>query len=382
LPDSPGEIIGATRLLGGFVTPRSSDVGRVWAINGNQGDIYLFTADGLFIAQLFQDFRVGKPWNLPYARRNTLLNDLTLGGENFFPSITQTPDGNIYLVDGSRTSIVRIDGLNTLRKLEAMPLEVTVDQLRQAQSFLTQREASRQSLLGPQTLDVKIQAGPQPQLKDLAASLQSAQWATVDSRITQVGWNRKSDVVEAAISISGDRLFADFRTNDPNLLANSGAVTNAPFKTGGALDLMIGTDPKANPKRSKPVAGDIRLLVYQVKGQTKALLYRAVVPGTRNPVPFSSPSQTITLDQVQDVSDQVQLFSANGNYAFSIPLKTLGLSPAAGQSVKADIGILRGNNGIQTNQRAYWSNKATGITSDVPSEAELTPELWGTWVFR
>ena len=25
----------------------------------------------------------------------------------------------------------------------------------------------------------------------------------------------------------------------------------------------------------------------------------------------------------------------------------------------------------------YWSNKATGITADVPSEAELTPGLWG-----
>ena len=27
--------------------------------------------------------------------------------------------------------------------------------------------------------------------------------------------------------------------------------------------------------------------------------------------------------------------------------------------------------------RVYWTNKATGITSDVPSEATLTPLLWG-----
>jgi hypothetical protein len=31
--------------------------------------------------------------------------------------------------------------------------------------------------------------------------------------------------------------------------------------------------------------------------------------------------------------------------------------------------------------RVYWSNKATGLTSDVPSEAMLTPQLWGTWQF-
>jgi hypothetical protein len=59
----------------------------------------------------------------------------------------------------------------------------------------------------------------------------------------------------------------------------------------------------------------------------------------------------------------------------------LGIHPVAGETIKADIGILRGN-GLQTVQRAYWNNKATSITSDVPSEAELTPNLWGQWVFR
>ena len=70
-----------------------------------------------------------------------------------------------------------------------------------------------------------------------------------------------------------------------------------------------------------------------------------------------------------------------GTYAFSIPLETLGLKPVSGQRIKADIGILRGD-GVQTTQRVYWSNKATGITADVPSEAALTPGLWGDWVFK
>ena len=45
--------------------------------------------------------------------------------------------------------------------------------------------------------------------------------------------------------------------------------------------------------------------------------------------------------------------------------------------MKADIGILRGN-GTETTARSYWFNKATGITSAVPSDAALTPPLWGT----
>ena len=157
--------------------------------------------------------------------------------------------------------------------------------------------------------------------------------------------------MEAAITIAGGRLFADFRTNDPKLLVNSGAVANAPFKTGGALDLMIGANPAADPNRKAAVAGDRRLLVYQVNGETRALLYRAVVPGTSNPVPFSSPARTITLDQVEDVSGAVELYAQAGNFAFSVPLTTLGLTPSSGQKIKADIGILRGD-GAQTIQRA------------------------------
>jgi hypothetical protein len=406
--DHPGELIGGTRLLGGFITPPGSAVAPLWGINGNFGDMYLFTADGLYVTQFFQDVRVGKIWNMPEAPRNMLLNDLTLHDENFFPSLTQTPDGNVYVVDGGKTSIVRVDGLGTLRRIPESTLVVTQADIQKAQGYLKQHEETRQNQSGPHTLEVAIHAGPAPSLQDLIGSLKSPGgatatlamanpatakpatanqptegWALIDRRTNTVGWSHKPDITEAAISIAGGRLFAAFRTNDPNLLRNTGAVVNAPFKTGGALDLMIGTNPSANPRREAPVEGDLRLLVYQVNKQTKAMLYRAVVPGTANPVQFASPDRSIMIDTVTDVSSSVELDAGNGNgtYTFSIPLQALGLKPKAGETIKADIGILRGN-GSQTTQRVYWSNKATGITSDVPSEAELTPALWGEWIFK
>lgn len=95
-------------------------------------------------------------------------------------------------------------------------------------------------------------------------------------------------------------------------------------------------------------------------------------------VPFSSPWRTIHFDRVEDVSAQLQFAADAGNYEFSIPLSTLGWKPAVGAVLQADLGVLRGN-GFETVQRAYWSNKATAITADVPSEALLTPQLWGRW---
>jgi hypothetical protein len=49
--------------------------------------------------------------------------------------------------------------------------------------------------------------------------------------------------------------------------------------------------------------------------------------------------------------------------------------------IRGDLGILRGD-GHQTTQRVYWNNKATAIVSDTPSEAVLTPSLWGVWEFH
>ena len=46
MAEFPGELIGPTRLLGPPITPQNSDAGEIWAINGNQGTIYLFTMDG------------------------------------------------------------------------------------------------------------------------------------------------------------------------------------------------------------------------------------------------------------------------------------------------------------------------------------------------
>jgi hypothetical protein len=379
--DHPGEVLGATHLLGGFIDPSGSSGKPLWAVNGNFGDIYLFSADGLFVTQLFQDVRTGKPWSMPNPQRNMLLNDISLHDENFFPSITRTADGKIYLLDGGHTSIVRVDGLNTVSPIAPISLDLSASQIQQAQNYLKQREVDRQSQTGPQTLEVAIRPGPAPALAQLPDVLKNATWATIDRRITKVGWADKPDITEAAVTIAGGHLLATFRNDDPNLLINSGAITNAPFKSGGALDLMIGTDSKADAKRTDPVSGDIRLLIYQVKGQTKATLYRAVVRGSKTPVPFSSPGHTINFDEVEDVSSRIQLFCGNGTYSIYVPLEVIGLHPLPGQSIKADLGILRGN-GMQTVQRVYWSNKATGITSDVPTEAALTPNLWGRWLFK
>ena len=385
-PTQRGELVGTTRLLGDFVTPRNSDAGPLFFVNGNQGNIYVFTQDGLFVTQLFQDGRQGTLWEMPIARRDMLLNNLTLHDENFFPTVTQIPNGSIYLDSGALSALVQVTGLESIKRLMPYSVNVSKDDLKAALDFTAKRERVRQASQGTGLLSVAL-------LKDCPTFdanpdswVDSTAWASIDQRGVSAYFDSHSKPfnVQGTVFIGCGTLFALWKTGDPLLLRNSGAIEAALFKTGGALDLMIGTDPKADLKRTKPVAGDLRLLVSRVQGKTKAELFRALVPGASEKLKatFSDPWRSVTFDAVSDVSDQVKLIDdGKGDYEIAISLDLLGLHPFDGLRIKGDIGILRGN-GKQTTQRVYWNNKGTAIVSDSPSEATLNPDLWGIWEFH
>lgn len=366
VPDRPGMVIGHTRLLGGFI---QGQAGPMFCINGNMGNMYLFTADGLFVATLFNDSRTRPKLATPVATRDMEVTELALKDENFWPSLTQTPDGKVFLLDGGFTSLIRVEGLESLQRLPDQTLTLTAADLDQARAWFDRAEAARQKTRGSGTLSVPmVQQAPtvDGRLSDWPAT---TDWASIDRRGVKAYFNSNSKPYEvsAAVCLSADRLFAAWRSSESKLLDNSGETPNALFKTGGCLDLMLQTDT------------DQRLLVTLVKGAPRALLYRAKVAGTTQPVAFSSPWRSISIDAVEDVTARVVFGSdGNGNYEISIPLATLHWQPRPGATVRADLGVLRGSN-FQTTQRVYWSNKATAITADVPSEAELTPKLWGKW---
>jgi len=122
-------MIGTTRFLGHPVTPRDSDIGPIRALTGYYGRVHLFSSDGLYVASLFQDARQTGYFNafekLAPVRRGLLMNDCSLQTECFFDTITQTRDGTIYLQCGkSQCTIVRIDGLDSIRRLPPQELIV------------------------------------------------------------------------------------------------------------------------------------------------------------------------------------------------------------------------------------------------------------------
>jgi hypothetical protein len=388
-PEFPGELIGTTHLLGpSFQVKQGSGI-ELWAVNGNKGTIYLFTTDGLFVATLFRDSRLpNSSWaQHDTATRGMTVSDLTVGEENFWPSITQTSDGNTYVVTNF-PAIVRVDGLDTIRRLGPWTVHVTTDVLEQARTYFENVGLSRQRAEHASRSLVVPVSGTAFPLDPNLSNWDPKQFVTIDERSQLVGnWNRSTTRTTAALRIGGERLYAAFQIDDPKALDNAGTSLQNLFKTGGALDLMLGTNPSSDPQRKSAADGDIRLLVSVVRGKPVAVLYRQVArQGPKLPVLFESPVRRLSFDDVEDVTGDVQLATSGDkapanspvptSFVFSIPLKVLGLKPTPGITLRGDVGVLRGD-GLRTTQRVYWANKATGLVSDVPSEAELTPQLWG-----
>ena len=361
----PGQLVQPTRLMGLPVTPRQGQAGSLFAYNTDRGGMSLLTTDGLYLQTLGGDMRYTPLWRMPAseAHRGMSLDGISFEDEQFHPTMTQAEgDGTIYLVVGKEhSSIARLDGLETVQRLPPQALTVTNAQV----VALPETQAAPARKTGRDTLTAPVEANA-PTEGEWPAS---APWVPLDSRAS------------ASVLIAGDRLYAAYRTGDPNALGSSGGDIHTLFKKGGALDLMLGADPDADARRQSPVAGDERLLVTQVNGKTVAALYRPVVPGTPAGAAYEyqSPVGRVDFDRITDVSAQITVTSdGKGGFGFSVPLSVLGLAVKPGDEMLGDIGLLRGDAG-QTTQRLYWNNQNTQIVSDVPSEARLAPGNWGLW---
>jgi hypothetical protein len=167
-------------------------------------------------------------------------------------------------------------------------------------------------------------------------------------------------------------------------LKNSGNQWDRLFKTGAACDLQMGVDPTANAARKRPVEGDFRLLMTYMGDEPVAVLYRPVAPDAPESEAWKavSPVWSVAFDQVKRLDGVAMARSGDGDrYTFeaAIPLKAIGLKPRPQTRVKLDWGVLATDkDGTTVLHRSYWSNKATSILSDAPSEAALHPDMWGT----
>ena len=353
----------------GHATAHAGDLGEFLVFNSNVGIFDIMTADGLFAGQIFRDIRDPKalPWSGTNVTRGMRLDDITPGQEHFQGYFTRTADNKYYAVAGhNHASVVEVVGLDRFKRFGGS-LKVGGADLTAAQAWERSREARVLYARAP-VLDAYRMSAPK-----LDGKLND--WGPVSAELDRDAKFR--------IGYDDQNLYLAYEVNRRGPLKNQGQQWDRLFKTGASVDLQIAADPAANPDRKAPAPGDQRLLLTLMGSQPAAVLYQAVVPGTPPDKAWQvvSPVHSVAFDRVTRL-DSVRLVVEDTDNGYileaSVPLSALGLKITPGLRLKLDWGVLvSGPDGTEVLRREYWANKATQITADAPSEAELHPELWG-----
>jgi hypothetical protein len=366
----PGRLIGPLYVTGQGELDR--DRGEVFAMIGNMGQVFLMTADGLYIGELFQDVR-SAPQSLPATvTRGMSLNKTSCGSEPFGGFFLKNPtDGKFYVVAGHSAAVIHeVKGLDSLTRLAGGRCPFSLDQYRQAEQLLAKRAA--EAALPP----VKIVRAETP--PPLRGDLRGWQWA--EGTYADFSFD-PAHTCRAAARYDDQNLYLAYQVRDDSPWKNATQDPKLAFKGGDCVVFEIGADPKAPAGRGEAVAGDKRLLIAPVGGKATAILYDYVVPGTAQPETFSSPSQHTRVDRVILIPDaRLEVKTTPDGYTLeaAIPLSALRWTPQPGETLHGDFGVIYSDPAGQVDVlRMYWANRAAGIVSDIGIEARIQPNLWG-----
>ncbi len=355
----PGEVRGAQKFIG-FVESGAEHAGELVAVNGYYGNYNMLNEDGLFVAEFCHDNRRGYP-----------LDDTVLCPEGFGGYLVQHPKTKkVYLMGGdSDGRIWEITGLDSLRRFSG-ELTITPGDVEKASGALA---AFRAAGGGSSTATTLHRMAKPPVIDGSLDEWDFSQAMTINSGPGRGG--------KAMAAYDDKYLYLAYRVADDSPFVNNGADWQYLFKTGDLTDIILCTDPAADPKR-KAGKGDLRLLFAPYQGKPVVVLNQKVADGgSAAPLKFTSPGQFEDYERVALLTDaQIAVKTTPDGYTLeaAVPLATIGFKPERGKSYAIDFGILYGDpGGAKTILRSYWANPNTSIIGDVPTESRIVPENLG-----
>ena len=374
-PYTPEQVVCQFKWVGHETAP-GGDLGEFVVLNSNVAQWFLWTADGLLAGRLFRDMRdpTAIPWSMKEHDRGLQMRDFNIFQEHFEGYFTRTfEDGKFYAVAGhNHASLVEVNGLDRFKRWNE-PLEVSLEAVVKTGEWVKKQKLHEVARRAP-VIDC-YQVGQPPRIDG-----HPGDWDFVSA---DIGEN-----IRFSIGYDQDFLYLCYRVENLGPLKNTGEDWRLLFKSGASVDLQLGRNPGADPKRRAPTEGDLRLLMTSAKGRPAAVLYEPVARDADEADAWTvtSPVGKAEFDRVVQLRDVRMAGRETGRgYVFeaAVPLRTLKIKPEGGQRMKMDWGILRtGPDGYEVLERIYWSNKATTITADRPSEARLSPDMWGHILFH
>jgi len=385
-PWYPGRVCNQFAIIGHETAP-AGDLGEFVVVHANSGEWNIWTADGLLAGQVLLDKTHPRAqfFGPSETKPGLRMDPLSANQEHSHGFFTRTEaDNKYYIIAGfSYMTIMEVQGLDKFKRF-ATDFTVTPKDIENARAWevaQAQRRAVTRSLV--------LKAIPMASAAELDGSRSPTEWTTPAVPIDESG--------AASFSMGYDKnnLYLCWELKDLGTLRNAGAEFQRYFKTGAALDFSLGTDPTADPKRTKPGNGDIRLLVAflgdkKIKSEAAVtptvVLYQPVAPGAKPEEGWITKTEAAgetKFDRVKVLTDAKVGRAGDKNVVVevAVPLRDIGLTIKEGMRLKMDWGVLTSKDGYQVKQRLYWANKTATGTSDESMESRLEPNLWGTVEF-
>jgi len=369
----PGVLIAPLRCYGSGVV--NDEVGEVLCFGTDFGATDLLTADGLYLGRVYQDCRRADAWTFNQPPTPQQLSTVSLGGEHFGGSFQRVKDTDglwhfRYVGAGDNVScnVTELTGLEAAHRLPGENFTVTARQWQNADRLRQQRATE---VLEPKRATIT-------RLAQVTIDGKATEWPAARVNGFALGY----DNTNLYLYYEGEAGHPTFQN-----AATAGNFAEA-FKHGDVVDVLLETKAGANPDRQDAAQGDLRVSFTLVDGAPAAILYDYVAPGTpaAQHRTFSSPWQTVEIDRVVRLPEaQIAITHDATHFTLeaAVPLTSLHLDPAKMPTLKGDFGIVVSDQtGTRTIDRRYWSNPNTKIISDLPSEARIQPDLWGTLVFE
>jgi len=370
-----GLLIGPLYVIGS--SDLGGDIGEVFCLNGNTGQAFLFTLDGLYVGSLFKDKRSAPDAMPDKPLRGVSLMSTTSGGEWFGGQFFRNhQNGKTYVANGGiGTDLSEVTGLDSLRRLPARKIKFTPAQLAKAKKLQDKRKLNdkKEQWVKIKKLQKEAKKLPLPTGAFAWGDVKSARWQYDHARSAEATWTFDDSNLHLCFRNVGDR----------TPMVNRGKLVKRLFKTGDAtvFEMRMASDNRDG----KIQAGDFRLLFSVFEDKPVAVLYRyKALPGEKlasetfkSPVTETAVDVCKVLDNAKIVIDR----RANGyDLRASVPLKELGLKPEAGKSYRGDFGIIYSDVQGQVNDlRMHWANQVTGLVDDLAGEAAIRPANWGNF---
>jgi hypothetical protein len=371
-PWFPGQTVAQFDVVG-HETATKGDLGEFFVTNGNCGVWHIWTADGLLAGRIFRDQLgpVKRGWGMREHDRGLDLTDVTIGQEHFGGSFCKArEDDRFYAVAGhNHVSVVEVTGFEKFKRLGGA-LTVTQKDVDAAMEW-DRKVQSRKLYEAAKMIECRRRKG------GITPDGNPAEWELTTAAL---------DGRDASLAMAYDdaNLYVCFTVRGSGPLKNTGNDWHRLFKTGAAVDLQIGVDPRADSKRKDLAVGDCRLLMTLTGEGPTAVVYQPNAPGSKPDQAWEARTGVgqAGFDRVVKLPE-VRLAARSDEKGYCaeavIPLGSLGLTIVPDAAYKFDWGILAsGPEGDAVLERVYWANPQTAMLADEAIEAQLHPDLWGT----